>query len=406
MTVRRSVRTMFAAALVAAAATLPAHADTFIEWRDGFAAELRADGVDPSIVAAMLDGLEPDPRVIDRDRNQPERVRPLWEYVEFAASDQRTEAGRSAQAQHAATLQSIAETYSVDPGVVTAIWGLESAYGRIQGDFDIVRSLATLAWDGRRRGFAEAQLRAVARMIERGYADRDELKGSWAGAMGHTQFIPSTYLERAVDFDADGRRDIWTDVGDALASAANLLKNAGWREGAPVAVAVTLPEGFDFAGWDERRRRPVAEWAMEGVAPVGDAAFTTDALNGRARLILPAGAGGPGFLVFENFEALLAYNNSSAYALGVAYLAEAFQDGARLPGGWPENDPPVSRSEAEALQRGLRELGFDPGGVDGVVGPNTRRALRAFQRENGLTPDGYAGRQAYLRVVEAAGAGG
>jgi len=406
MNVRRLIHTVCSAALAAAVFGAPALAEeSFSAWRDGFAAELRADGVDAGIVSAMLDGLEPDDRVIDRDRNQPERVRPLWDYVAFAASEQRTQAGREAKNAYAETLAAVSSAYEVDPAIITAIWGLESAYGRIQGDFDVVRSLATLAWDGRRRSFAENQLRAVADMIERGYADRDDLKGSWAGAMGHTQFIPSTYLSRAVDFDGDGKRDIWSDVGDALASTANLLKNAGWRNDAPVAVAVSVPDSFDFASWDERRRRPVAEWAMAGLGPVGAEAFSTDALNGRARLILPAGAGGPGFLVFENFEALLAYNNSSAYALGVAYLAEAFDDGATLPGGWPENDPPVSRSEAEAMQRALRGLGHDPGGVDGVVGPNTRRALREFQTATGLTPDGYAGRQAYLRVIEAASAG-
>ncbi len=400
---RRPLRTLFAAALSGAALAAAAPAQSFEDWREGFAAELRQDGVDPVIVSAMLDGIEPDERVVNRDRNQPERVRPLWEYVAFAASEQRTDAGKAARAEHEATLAAISERYDVDPAIITAIWGLESAYGRIQGDFDVVRSLATLAWDGRRRNFAEGQLRAVARMIERGYATRDDLKGSWAGAMGHTQFIPSTYLERAVDFDGDGRRDIWANIGDALASTANLLKNAGWRNGAPVAVAVALPDGFDYAGWDERRKRPVSEWALAGLSPVDAETFQTDTLNSRARLILPAGAGGPGFLVFDNFEALLAYNNSSAYALGVSYLAEAFDGGDRLPEGWPENDPPVSRSEAEAMQRRLTELGYDTGGVDGVVGPNTRRALRAFQQDNGLTPDGYAGRQAFLAVTGSAG---
>lgn len=176
--------------------------------------------------------------------------------------------------------------FDVDRHILTAIWGLESAYGAIQGDFDVVRSLATLAWEGRRQAFAEAQLIAAARMIERGYATRAELKGSWAGAMGQTQFIPTTYLERAVDVDGDGRRNIWTSEADALGSAANLLSQAGWEAGAPVVVQVVLPEAFDFSRWSENARRPVSAWALDSVRPASDE-WHSDDLYRTARLMIP-----------------------------------------------------------------------------------------------------------------------
>ena len=373
----------------------------FSAWRDGFASDLRSEGVDPAIVSSMLDGLEPDPTVIERDQTQPEFVRPIWQYLEGAVSPARVANGERAAARISGTLVAVEERFEVDRHILTGIWGLESAYGEIQGNFDVVRSLATLAWEGRRRGFAEAQLRAVAQMISRGYATRDDLLGSWAGAMGQTQFIPATYMERAVDFDGDGRRDIWRNEGDALGSAANLLARAGWEYRQPVFTEVRLPQGFDFAGWNESQRRTVAEWAAQGIDPAsGD--WSADDLYRSARLVIPAGANAPAFLVYRNFEALLRYNNSTAYALGVAYLARAFEHGdAGMATGWPVDNPPITRSQSRELQEALARLGHDPGGLDGVVGPNTRRAIRAFQSANGMEPDGYAGLALYNAVMAA-----
>lgn len=373
----------------------------FTAWRDGFASDLRSEGVRPDIVASMLDGLEPDPRVIERDQTQPEFVRPMWQYLEGAVSETRVANGRRAAARIAETLQAVEDRFEVDQHILTGIWGLESAYGEIQGNFDIIRSLATLAWEGRRRGFAEAQLRAIAQMLERGYATRAELVGSWAGGMGQTQFIPATYMERAVDFNGDGRRDIWRNEGDALGSAANLLARAGWEFRQPVFTEVTLPDGFDFAGWTETQRRDVAHWAAQGIRPKSGE-WSSDDLYRSARLVIPAGANAPAFLVYRNFEVLLRYNNSTAYALGVAYLARAFEHGdAGLATGWPVDNPPISRSQSRELQEALARLGHDPGGVDGMIGPNTRRAIRAFQSATGRTPDGYAGLALYNAVMEA-----
>jgi len=370
----------------------------FDQWLAGFRSDLRGEGVGDEIVAAMLDGLEPDPVVLERDAYQPEFVRPVWEYLQGAVSDQRVTQGRAAQSRVASSLQEIEAEYGVDKDILTAIWGLESAYGVIQGDFDIVRSLATLAWDGRRRNFAESQLKAVAQMIARGYATRDQLEGSWAGAMGQTQFIPTTYIERAVDFDGDGRRNIWESEADALASAANLLAEAGWDRDEPVVEEVTLSEDFDYEAWSERLRLTVAEWAERGVTPASGS-FGSDVEDLDARILLPAGGAGPAFIAYSNFDTLLRYNNSTSYALGVSYLAKTLEGSGELPGGWPEGDRPLGRDHARDLQAGLTALGYDTQGIDGVVGPNTRTALRAFQQAKGLEPDGYAGAEAYEQVI-------
>jgi membrane-bound lytic murein transglycosylase B len=270
------------------------------------------------------------------------------------------------------------------------------------GGHDIVQGLATLAWEGRRRSWAEGELISVARMIDAGYARREDLRGSWAGAMGQTQFIPSTYLRAAVDWDGDGRRDIWQVEADALASAANLLAVEGWVEGAPIAVEVGLPEDFDLDAWEPRQRRRGHEWAELNITPLSGE-WATDNLMRRARLILPAGASGPGFLAFENFEAVRRYNNSTAYVLAVAHLAERIAGRAAWVGEWPETARPLTRAQTRELQAGLNALGFDSGTPDGIAGPNTRRALRAFQRASGLPADGFVSLGMYEAVREARG---
>ena len=398
--IRIFIALAIALAVTVAAPGQEAEREPFEAWASEFEARLLDRGVDEAIADSMMDGLEPDPRIIERDSSQPEFVRPLWDYLAGAASDARVDNGLAAQQEHAAALAVVTDAYDVDPAILTAIWGLESAYGAIQGDFDVVRSLATLAWEGRRRGFAEAQLFAVAEMIARGHAARDDLKGSWAGAMGQTQFIPTTYLERAVDMTGDGRIDIWEDEADALGSAANLLTEAGWDGGAPVAFEVALPDDFDYAAWSPARRRAASAWALDGV-DLAEGEWAADDLYRSGRILIPAGAQGPAFMVFSNFDALLRYNNSTAYALGVTYLAKRLSGEADLPDGWPEDDIPLTRTQARELQEGLAELGYDPGGVDGMIGPNTRAALREFQRANAITPDGYAGMRMYEAVLAA-----
>jgi membrane-bound lytic murein transglycosylase B len=400
------IRTILAAALVASALSFSAQAqpegESFADWLGGFRGRLSASGASASTVASMLDGLQPEMRIIERDRSQPEFVRPVWSYLEIAASDLRIQNGQAAYANHRQTVDAVAERFGVRAEILIAIWGLESSYGAIPGNNDIVQALATLAWEGRRRAWAEGELFAVARMIDNGYATREQLTGSWAGAMGQMQFIPSTYLERAHDWDGDGTRNIWTHEGDALASAANLLSQAGWEPGAPTLLEVRLPENFDYMTWEPGVPHRVADWAAQGLVPARGE-WQADHLMRTAELELPAGASGPGFLTFRNFRVIKRYNNSTAYAMGVAHLADRIAGAQPFVGPWPEGNPPINRTQTREMQAALNALGFDSGTPDGLAGPNTRAALRAFQRSQGLRPDGYVGRAAYDAVMAAAG---
>ena len=403
--IRRILASALAVAVLTAAASAQPEGESFNDWKSGFRDRLSASGATPQTVSAMLDGLEPEMRIVDSDRSQPEFVRPIWSYLDIAASDLRIRNGRNAYDENRETVDAIAGRFGVRPEILIAIWGLESSYGEIPGNNDIVQALATLAWEGRRRAWAEGELIAVGHMIDNGYATRDQLTGSWAGAMGQMQFIPTTYLARAYDWDGDGRRNIWTDPADALASAANLLGEAGWQAGQPVVVEVDLPDGFDFAGWDPDRSRLVSQWAMLGVVPARGE-WHADALMQAARLELPAGGAGPGFLTFPNFRVIKRYNNSTAYALGVAHLADRIAGGEPFEGPWPEDNPPINRTQTRELQAALNALGFNSGRPDGMAGPNTRAALRAFQRANGHRADGYVGRAMYDAVMAAQAAAG
>ncbi|MDG1418496.1 MAG: lytic murein transglycosylase [Maricaulis sp.] len=405
MTVFSRTGVVFAACVAAVSMAVSAWAqpegESFSDWRDGFRERLTASGAEAETVSNMLDDLEPNPRVIELDGSQPEFVRPIWSYLDIAASDLRISNGQAAYAPRRETIDAIEAQYGVRAEILIAVWGLESSYGAIPGNNDTIRSLATLAWEGRRRDWAESQLIAAAQMIDRGYATREQLTGSWAGAMGQTQFIPTTYLERAVDWDGDGLRNIWTNEYDALASAANLLGRAGWEMDAPVVIEVTLPEDFDLADWDPTQSRLVSAWALLGVRPHGDDGWAADDLMRAGRLELPAGRAGPGFVTFPNFRVIKRYNNSTSYALGVAHLADRIAGGDPFVGPWPEGNVPLTRSQTRQLQEGMNALGFNSGRPDGLAGPNTRRALRAFQRANGLDADGYVGSAAYDAVMTA-----
>ena len=380
--------------------------ETFDTWLSGFRTRLVATGAQPDTVASMLDGLTPEMRIIERDGSQPEFVRPIWSYLDIAASDLRIANGLTAYENNREMVDAVAERYGVRAETLIAIWGLESSYGQIPGNNDIVQALATLAWEGRRRDWAEQQLVATAQMIDRGYASRDQLTGSWAGAMGQMQFTPTTYLEQAVDWDGDGHRNIWTDNADALASAANLLARAGWQTGAPTVIEVSVPDNFDVSAWDPDQNRLVSEWAMRGLVPASGTGWSADGLMRPARLELPAGASGPGFLTFPNFRVIKRYNNSTAYALGVAHLADRISGAGAFIGPWPVGDVPLTRTQTSELQAGMNALGFDSGTPDGLAGPMTRDALRAFQRSRSLPADGYAGRAMYDAVMAAVAARG
>lgn len=387
-----------AAALVCASAA--AREPDFADWLDGFRAEAAAAGVSPEIIALAFDGLEANERVFELNDSQPEHARAVWDYLDSALSEKRLADGRMRLAENRGLLAEIEGSYGVAAEVIISIWGLESSYGKLPGDYDAIEALATLAWQGRRTAYGRAQLIGALKILQNGYAGRAELKGSWAGALGQTQFIPTTYLAYAVDHDGDGRRDIWSNLGDIFASTANYLAASKYRVGAPWGVEVFLPDGFDYALADADVRHALAEWAAMGVSAARGRLIGVLDPNLRGRIILPAGARGPAFLVFENFEAILKYNNSTAYALAVNLLAERIaRDGPGLAASWPREDRALTLDERKALQQALKDKGFDPGPVDGIIGAQTRRALRDWQRTENLPADGYASADTLMRLT-------
>lgn len=361
-------------------------------WVDSFRAEAAAAGISDAVLDEALTGLSINTRVYELNDNQPEFSRGIWDYLDSAVSATRIENGQTKYLENQSLLTLIENAYGVDAEIITAIWGLESSYGAIMGSYDAIQALATLAFEGRRTGYGRSQLIGALKIIQHGYAARDDLKGSWAGAMGHTQFIPTTYLSYAIDHDGDGRRDIWNNLGDVFASTANYLSVSGYRANEPWGVEVRLPADFDYALADVSIRKPVVEWAAGGLSTMrGPSLVDGFDPNMRGRLIIPAGARGPAFLVFENFGAILKYNRSTSYALAVSLLSEeiAGRSGAVI-GVWPREDRPLSFEERKSLQQALKDRGYDPGPVDGIIGAGTRRALRAWQQAAGLPADGYA----------------
>lgn len=386
--------------LVAALAAAPARADepTFEEWLKSFRAEAAAAGVGKQVIDQAFDGLQINPRVFELNDNQPEFSRSVWDYIDGAVSPKRVSDGRAKFAGNRALFASIESDYKVDASIVAAIWGLESSFGAAMGDYDVIEALATLAWKGRRTAYGRAQLLGALKILQNGYADRAQLKGSWAGAMGQTQFIPTTYLAFAVDRDRDGHRDLWGNLGDVFASTANYLAASGYSTGEPWGFEVELPEGFDYTLADADTRKAIVEWRAAGVAKIkGDIADLDPNLRGR--VFLPAGARGPAFLVFQNFEAILKYNNSTAYGLAVSLLSDriAGRDDP-IVAQWPREDRALTLSERKAVQQALKDKGFDPGPIDGVIGAGTKRALREWQKSVGLPADGYASAETLARL--------
>lgn len=402
-------RSVFAGLLAAALAATGAAAGEpdFDDWLRGFRAEAAAAGISRDVIDQAFRDVKVNQRVFELNDNQPEFSRSIWDYLDGAVSADRVNRGRARFAENRALLSRIEQAYGVDASVIAAIWGLETSYGAIMGDHDAIAALATLGWKGRRTGYGRAQLIGALKIIQNGYASRAQLKGSWAGAMGQTQFIPTTYLAYAVDHDGDGRRDLWTNLGDVFASTANYLAASGYASGAPWGVEVILPAGFDYALADIDVKRALAEWASAGVEGARGELLAGRDPNLRGRIVLPAGARGPAFLVFGNFEAILKYNNSTAYGLAIGLLSERIagaESGVVAP--WPRDDRALTLSERMALQQRLKDRGFDPGPIDGVIGAGTRRALRAWQRSEGLPADAYASASVLARLNEGAAPSG
>lgn len=366
---------------------------TFAEWQAGFRKEALAAGIRADLFDRAFIGVSPDMSVIKADRSQPEFTRPVWEYLDGALSPLRVNKGKSLIQQNAQVLQSIEQRYGVDREALVAVWGMESNFGQFQGSKSVINSLATLAYEGRRPGFAHAQLIAALQILQQGDITPEKMLGSWAGAMGQTQFIPTTYNTHAVDFDGDGRRDIWGSSTDALASTAHYLQSSGWQRGQPWGFEVDLAEGFDYTLADGTIRKPVSEWIRLGVSEYGGLPIAPDDKQLSASLLLPAGHRGPAFLIFDNFRAILKYNNSSSYALAVGLLSKRFTDGGLVYGQWPKEDLPLSRSERIELQTLLGKHNYDAGNPDGIIGANTRKAIRSAQQSFGWPADGYPTQQ-------------
>jgi membrane-bound lytic murein transglycosylase B len=368
---------------------IPAAANLgFGRWIEGFRTRALAAGIPAATFDRAFRGVEYNTSVIEKDRNQSEFTKAIWDYLDSAVSDLRVANGRAALERHRALLDRIEAEFGVDKEVVVAVWGLESSYGTHRGDTPLVEALATLAYDGRRGSFFEDQLVAALRILQSGDVDPDHMTGSWAGAMGHTQFIPTSYLSFAVDFTGDGRRDIWSDdPSDALASTAAYLARSGWQKGAPWGVEVALPRGFDFGLTGERVKKSAAEWAALGVRDTGGG---TVGDHGPASILMPAGARGAAFMIFPNFHAIERYNTADSYVIAVGHLADRIAGGGPIRAGWPRGDRVLVFAERRELQERLTKAGFDTGGVDGKIGPNTIAAVRAFQRSVGMAPDGYA----------------
>lgn len=370
----------------------------------GLAEEAPALKLKSATVTATLAGLTIDPEVIALSRRQPELGMAPWEYLARLVSDIRIEAGRQRLDSDGAVMRRIETAYGVDRHILMAIWGIETNFGATRGERAVLRSLATLAAvDERRPAFWRAELVAALRILERGDIAAAEMTGSWAGAMGHTQFMPTTYLAHAVDLDGDGRRDIWSTPADALASAAAYLKAHGWKQGVPWGLEARLSATVDLAAAGPDVRRTLAEWKSAGVEPA--AALTPEAERRLAgeplRLVLPAGARGAAFLVTGNFRAILRYNNATLYALAVGHLADRIAGGPAIRGSWPLDDRPLASEERIELQQRLEKLGYPVGSIDGVIGNRTRDAVRQFALTRGLPVDGYAG-QKLLEAVRAA----
>lgn len=392
---------LLAAALAALSLPLSAAADeaAFASCLAKLRGEAAAKGVRGDTFDTHTAALAPDMAVIGFLDAQPEFVTPIWDYLAALVDEERVADGRAMQAQWKEVLAEVERRYGVDAETVVAVWGVESNYGRNFGSRPLLTSLSTLSCFGRRQAFFRGEFFTTLKILQEGHVAPERLTGSWAGAFGHTQFMPSTFMRLAVDFDGDGRRDLIDSVPDALASTANFLKRAGWRSALPWGFEVRLPRGMDTSDAGRRNKQPMADWAARGVRRADGSALPAG--GAPAGLMLPAGREGPAFLVTRNFDALYSYNAAESYGLAIAHLSDRLRGGAPFATAWPTDDPGLSRAERRELQQLLIARGHDIGEADGMIGARTREALQREQAALGLPADGRAGRRA-LQALRAA----
>ena len=360
--------------------------NNFDQWKANFIQKAASRGFDSAFAGQMLEGVQPLATVTASDSQQPEFSKPISAYIRQAVTSSRFQAARDRLTINA-NVPAIEQGYGIPSALLGGIWTMESDLGRVQGNIDVVSALATLAYNGRRRVWAEDELIACLTILKQGKIGRETLRGSWAGAMGQTQFLPDNYLTLGVDGDHDSKVDIWNSDSDALASTANLLAKAGWRPGEEWAVEVNLPAGFDYYLSETKQLTP-SGWAALGVRRADNAAWPVAEANENATLILPSGAHGPAFLALPNHYVIRKYNNSTAYALAVGLIADGIAGKAPVAAPWP-TEQPLSLDQRLKSQQALKAAGFDPGPIDGVIGFGTRQAIRDWQRANHLPADGY-----------------
>ena len=345
-------------------------------------------GVSRAVFEANVAGLTPDLRIMDLLDAQPEFTKSFWDYLDLLVNEDRIQNGRAILAQHRATFDAVEKAYGVDRHFLAAIWGVESNYGTQIGERSVIRSTATLACVGRRQDYFREEFLSALEILARGDVKADHLKGSWAGAFGPTQFMPTSFKRYAVDFDGDGRRDVVDSVPDVIASTANNLKKDGWVAGQTWGYEIVVPEGFNFMLADRSRVMSVREWERLGIRRAGGKAFPR--ADDRAYLLVPAGAQGPGFLMLQNFRVIMKYNPAEAYALAIGHLADRLRGGEPFVQAWPRQERVLTRAERYELQQHLAARGYDVGEPDGRLGGKTRNALRQFQSSVGHVPDGFA----------------
>ncbi|HYF53646.1 MAG TPA: lytic murein transglycosylase, partial [Salinarimonas sp.] len=380
-----------AAMLAAALAAFPAGAQSgdFRSCLSSLKAQAAGQGISGATFDAATRGLEPDPRVLELMDNQPEFKTPIWDYIAALVDEERVVDGRAAMRGHASALAGAESRYGVDRHMIAGVWGVESNFGKDIGGRPLVQSLATIACMGsRRRDYFRGELFATLRILERGEIAPENLRGSWAGAFGHTQFMPSTYQRLAVDMDGDGRRDVVASVPDAVGSTANFLAKAGWNNAIPWGYEVRVPAGFNTGLAGRKNKRAVSDWAAIGVTRYDGRPLTGGYPAG---ILLPAGPRGPAFLVTRNFDALYSYNAAESYGLAIALLGDRLRGGPGVQAPWPTDDLPLTRADRRELQRLLTARGYDVGEPDGRVGQKTRDAIKDVERQIGMAPTGRPG---------------
>lgn len=368
----------------------------FAAWLEGVRQEALARGISPATLDRVLTGLRPIPEVMALDQRQPEFVDTFLDYLDRRVTPNRIEEGRKQLEQHRALLAEIEQRYGVPPHILVALWGLETNYGQHLGDYPVPAALATLAFDHRRSQFFREQLFAALAILEADHITPEAMRGSWAGAMGQLQFMPTTFIGYAVDADGDGRKDLWHSLPDAFASAANYLRRLGWRSGEIWGQEVRLPDDFDWTLARLDLTKPVNAWSAMGVRQADGSPLPHSKLAGA--IVLPQGHKGPAFLVYPNFKLIMRWNRSLNYALAVGHLADRLRGLPQLRLGQAARHERLTRQQVVDLQRQLKALGFEPGLADGIIGARTRTAIKAFQRSVGLPQDGYPSPEVVARV--------